>query len=109
MCTETSGSREDEYTLDPENWDGSRALGHRMLDDMMRYQQTIRSRRFNAPTEEAIEQICVALTAEGEGEERVYDVFLDNILPYSFGNQNPRFWGRVVGTGSTYGMLTEML
>ncbi|MHA2394853.1 MAG: pyridoxal phosphate-dependent decarboxylase family protein [Promethearchaeota archaeon] len=98
-----------EITLDPDNWDKMRILGHRMLDDMISYQQKIRFRKFSFPTEEAIKKICVPLTTEGEGEEKIYEVFYKNILPFSLGNQSPLFWGLVVGTGSPYGMLTEML
>ena len=30
-----------ESTLDPQNWDSMRALGHRMIDDMIDHLQTI--------------------------------------------------------------------
>jgi hypothetical protein len=33
-----------EETLDPQDWDAMRLLGHRMVDDMMDYLQTIRDR-----------------------------------------------------------------
>jgi hypothetical protein len=33
-----------EKSLDPENWEELRRLGHRMVDDMMYYLQTIRER-----------------------------------------------------------------
>ena len=33
-----------EETLDPEDWEAMRALGHRMLDDMLDYMQTVRER-----------------------------------------------------------------
>lgn len=109
MDPERAGVIGKELTLDPDNWGKMRTLGHRMLNDMLNYHQTIRSRQFRSPTKEAIEEICVPLSPEGEGEEKVYDVFVNNILPYSFGNQSPLFWGLVVGTGSPYGMLAEML
>ena len=35
---------EPEETLDPQNWDEMRALGHRMVDDMLTYLQTVRER-----------------------------------------------------------------
>ena len=31
-----------EETLDPENWDEMRALGHRMVEDMMTHLENIR-------------------------------------------------------------------
>ncbi len=65
-----------EETLDPESWDGIRALGHRMLDDMMDHQKNIASLPFSFTTKEAVSDICVPLTEEGEGEEKVYEVFL---------------------------------
>ena len=33
-----------EETLDPENWESMRALGHRMVDDMLDYLRTVRER-----------------------------------------------------------------
>jgi len=35
---------ESSETLDPRNWDHIRALGHRMLDDMLDYAAEIRDR-----------------------------------------------------------------
>jgi hypothetical protein len=98
-----------EETLDPENWDEIRTLGHHMLDDMIDHQRDIASMPFSFTTKEAIEDICVHLTDEGEGEEKVYEVFQRSIRPYLLMNAGPRFWGAVVGTGSPYGMLAEML
>ena len=34
----------EEETLDPENWPAMRQLGHKMVDDIMTYLQTVRSR-----------------------------------------------------------------
>ncbi len=106
---EDKGRHLTEYTLDPENWERMKALGHRMLDDMMAHLQNIGSQSFTMPTEEVIKNICTPLTLDGEGEEKVYEVFLKNILPYAGINKNPRFWGWVIGTGSPYGMVTELL
>ena len=33
-----------EENLDPEDWEATRALGHRMLDDMMDYMKTVADR-----------------------------------------------------------------
>jgi glutamate/tyrosine decarboxylase-like PLP-dependent enzyme len=100
---------EREITLDPINWDSFKALGHRMLDDMLTHQQTIRSQQFSFPPKASIQEICVPLTVDGDGEEKVYDVFNHHILPYTMRHTSPLFWGLVVGTGSPYGMLAEML
>ena len=43
-----------EETLDPENWDKMRALGHRMQDDLMTYLETIREQPNQLPPKEAV-------------------------------------------------------
>ncbi|MHA2394714.1 MAG: pyridoxal phosphate-dependent decarboxylase family protein [Promethearchaeota archaeon] len=98
-----------EETLDPENWEEMKALGHRMLDDMITRLQTIRDHHFSWASEEEIKNILTPLTSEGEGEEKVYEIFRDNKLNNSMINVKPCFWGAVVGTGSIYGMLADML
>jgi glutamate/tyrosine decarboxylase-like PLP-dependent enzyme len=80
-----------------------------MLDDMMTRLQTIRDHRFRWPSEEEIKNVLEPLTAEGEGEEKVYEVFRDNIMNHSLTHIKPIFWGAVAGTGSPYGMLAYML
>jgi len=80
-----------EETLDLENWDEIRALGNRMLDDIFDLHQNIRSFKINPfPTKYAVNAIQVPLTEEGEGEEKVYQVFTENILPHVVGNALPR-------------------
>jgi aromatic-L-amino-acid decarboxylase len=108
MGRERKGVTQEE-NLDPEDWESTRRLGHKMLDGMLTYLQNIRSEPASSLTQEAIDEICVPLTQEGEGEEKVYDVFKQSILPYTLPHTRPRFWGVVAGTGSPYGMLTEML
>ena len=98
-----------EETLDPQDWESFSALGHRMLEDMLAFLRNIRSEPSGAPPQEAIDDISVPLTPDGNGEEEVYEVFRRSILPYSLPNTRPRFWGVVVGTGSPFGMLAEML
>ena len=98
-----------EVTLDPENWDEMKALGHRMLDDMMDELENIRTFSLRFPSEKDVSNILTPLTDEGEGEEPVYNVFKENMLPSLFINARPRFWSHVGGTGSAYGMLAEIL
>jgi aromatic-L-amino-acid decarboxylase len=98
-----------EKTLDPENWDEIRALSHRMLDDQMDYLQNIRNQPFMPITEEATKAIQTPLPKKGDGEEEVYNIFKENIVPHSFMFTRPDLWGNAAGTGSPYGMLTDML
>jgi glutamate/tyrosine decarboxylase-like PLP-dependent enzyme len=99
-----------EETLDPEDWESMRALGHRMLDDMLDYVKTVRERpvwqhipdqvkaHFNGP-----------LPLDPQPPEEIYAEFLENVLPYPVGHIHPRFWGWVQGTGTVLGALAELL
>jgi glutamate/tyrosine decarboxylase-like PLP-dependent enzyme len=102
-------TRISEETLDPEDWDKLRTLGHRMLDDMITRLETIRDHQFSWPSQEDVNSVLTSLTLEGEGEENVYEVFKEHIMNQSIGQIKPNFWGASAGTGSVYGMLAEML
>src|SRR3977135_3202606 len=41
--------------------------------------------------------------------EDVYEEFKRDVLPYPTGNIHPRFWGWVIGTGTPFAMLADML
>lgn len=97
-----------EETLDPEDWEKLRAFGHQMLDDQIDYLKNIRNQPYFPPTEEAVKALTTPLSNQGEGEEEVYNLFKEHIVPASFKWTRPDFWGMVIGTGSPYGMLIDM-
>lgn len=99
-----------EETLDPPDWEALRALGHRMLDEMLTYLATVRERPVWQPVPEGVkEHLKQRLPIKGAGAEQTYEEFRANILPHTMGNIHPRFWGWVIGTGTPFGMLAEML
>lgn len=99
-----------EETLDPENWENFRILGHKMLDDMLDYLRDIRKQPVWQPIPNKVKLIFKSpLPMEGKDRERIYEEFKENILPYPLGNIHPRFWGWVVGSGTPFGLLAEML
>ena len=99
-----------EETLDPENWEELRQLGHQMVDDMLDWQQTLRERPVWQPvTDEVKAQFQQSLPLEAQDLREVYRDFLTNVLPFPNGNQHPRFWGWVQGGGTPFGMLADML
>ena len=99
-----------EETLDPENWDELKELGHQMVNDMISFLQTIREQPvWRMPSETAKEIFNKELPRLPQRFENVYGEFKENILPYYLGNIHPRFWSWVMGTGSAQGMLAEML
>ena len=97
-------------TLDPEDWQGMRALGHRMVDDMFDYIEQVRQRPVWQPyPDEVAVFLQQPLPQEPEEPEAVYEDFKNKILPYPMGNIHPRFWGWVMGNGTPFAMLAEML
>jgi glutamate/tyrosine decarboxylase-like PLP-dependent enzyme len=99
-----------EESLDPQDWSDMRALGHRMVDDMMTYLQSVAERPVWEEMPDEVRRVFERpLPLEPEGEEAAYHDFRDFVLPYPLGNIHPRFWGWVNGTGTPLGALAEML
>ena len=100
----------EEESLDPQDWDALRALGHRMVDDMLTYLQTVRERPVWQPIPDRVkDQLKQPLPIEPQGAAEAYQDFVEQVLPYPLGNIHPRFWGWVIGTGTPFGALAEML
>ena len=96
--------------LDPQDWEKTRDLGRRMLDDMMQQTKSVRDRPAWRSVPASIkESIAEGLPREGQPLEAVYEQFLSDILPYPTGNPHPRFFGWVMGNGTVTGMLADML
>ncbi len=108
--TDVMPGKSAEESLDPEDWESMRMLGHRILDDMMDYLKTLRDRP-------AWQHAPVDVKAHFAGSppvipqtpEEIYQEFTQYILPYQIGNNHPRFWGWVAGTGTVMGMFAELI
>jgi aromatic-L-amino-acid decarboxylase len=97
-------------TLDPDDWEEFRRLAHRMVDDMLDHLATLRDQPVWTPMPPAVRTaLDEPLPIEGEGAERVYQSFTENVLPYPNGNLHPRFFGWVQGNGTPLGMMADML
>lgn len=97
-------------TLDPEDWDEARALGRRMVDDMLAWLETVRDRPvWQAPDAAARSALTEPAPRSGAGLDEVYETFKQHILPFPTGNTHPRFWGWVQGTGTVAGVFGDML
>jgi glutamate/tyrosine decarboxylase-like PLP-dependent enzyme len=99
-----------EESLDPDDWDGLRVLGHRMVDDMLTYLRTVRDRPVWRPIPADVRaRFRGPVPHDPQGAERAYADFRDYVLPHPMGNIHPRFWGWVMGTGTPLGALADML
>lgn len=102
---------EKEETLDPENWATMRALGHKMLDDMLDSLENIRNSPVWEPiAEDVFRKICEPLPREPQGPEKVYKDFCElREMNRGTGSTHPLFWGWVMGTGNVMSGYADML
>lgn len=99
-----------EETLDPDDWNELRQLGHKMLDDMLTYLETVGERPVWQPMPSEVQKsFKTPLPVQGADAEEVYEEFKQHVMPYNMGNIHPRFWGWVMGNGTPLGMLADML
>lgn len=98
-----------EQSLDPQDWDAFRALGHQMIDDLTDYLRTVRDRpAWQSPPAEVRARLREPLPLAPQGDAAVYDAFRRDVLPYPTGNVHPRFWGWVQGGGTPLAMLSQL-
>lgn len=102
---------QDRFTgLDPSDWTDLRALGHRMLDDMLDHLSGLRDGPVWQPMPDALrDETREKLPRAAQGAEAAYDSFRRLVLPYATGNLHPRFMGWVHGGGTPVGGLAELL
>ena len=97
-------------SLDPDDWDALRAQGHRMLDDMVDYLQTLRERPAWTPIPEAVRaRHRTDLPTAPTDLAEAHRIFLKDVAAYPGANLHPGFMGWVQGGGTPVGMLAEML
>jgi glutamate/tyrosine decarboxylase-like PLP-dependent enzyme len=97
-------------TLDPVDWSELRALGHRMMDDMIDHLAGLRQGPVWRPMPDAVrEGFAAPLPAGRRDVGAVYDEFSETIAPYVTGNTHPRFMGWVHGGGNPVSMLADLL
>ncbi|TNE52743.1 MAG: aminotransferase class V-fold PLP-dependent enzyme [Bacteroidetes bacterium] len=99
-----------DLTLDPQNWDALRQLGHQMVDDMFAHVQQQRERPAWQPVPDSTKaKFQEGLPYRPLDAAAVYADFKEYILPYPTGNTHPRFWAWVMGSGTPLGALSDML
>jgi aromatic-L-amino-acid decarboxylase len=97
-------------SLDPQDWAATRALAHRMLDDMLGYIENIRDRPVWQPIPDNVRSAFGAdLPRHPQPLAEIHDEFLTTIMPFATGNVHPGFMGWVHGGGTVPGMLADML
>ncbi len=103
----------DRATFDPttpHGWESLRALGHRMLDDLIDAQQGLSASSVWQPVPQEVQtEFETSGPRDGVGADAAYERFRTQVLPYGLGNWHPRFFGWVQGNGTPLAMLADML
>ena len=98
--------------LDPDDWQDLRALGHRMLDDMIdrlaAHSAGVGPVWQPMPPEARL-ALRTPLPRQPTDPAALYEAFKAQVVPYALGNTHPRFMGWVHGGGTGIGMLAELL
>jgi len=99
-----------EESLDPRDWQAMRKLGHRMVDDMLDYLLSIADGPVwqHAP-DHVKAHFATPLPEQLQPVDEIYAEFLEYVRPYPIGNNHPRFWGWLFGTGTVMGAYADML
>jgi glutamate/tyrosine decarboxylase-like PLP-dependent enzyme len=97
-------------TLDPQDWQQMRQLGHQMIDDVMDYLENIGKQPVWKPIPAEVKNfLATDIPQEPQDIDSVYQEFKQYIFPYTKGNIHPRFFAWVQGTGTPLGVLADLL
>ncbi|MCV2866810.1 pyridoxal phosphate-dependent decarboxylase family protein [Albidovulum sediminicola] len=100
---------EDE-TLDPEDWETSRAFAHRMVDEAIDHLAQIRARPVWQPMPGEVRAgFKTGLPADPTSLDQVYNEYRDTVRAFAMGNIHPRFWGWYMGSSNFTGALGDFL
>jgi aromatic-L-amino-acid/L-tryptophan decarboxylase len=103
-------SRIRDETLDPDDWDRTRALAHRMVDDAFDRLRFLRDGPVWQPmSEEVRASLKRPVPSAPEPLGSVYDDVRDKLYPHAMGNLHPRFWAWYMGAGCLTGALADFL
>lgn len=95
-------------TLDPQDWEQSKALMHKMVDDAFNYVQNVRDRKiWQEMPKDVLNTFKTSLPQQPSNAEDVYKELHDNVLPYPMGNIHPRFWAWYMGSGTISGVMGD--
>jgi aromatic-L-amino-acid/L-tryptophan decarboxylase len=95
-------------TLDPQDWEQSKALMHKMVDDAFNYTKNVRDRKiWQEMPEHVLNTFKTPLPQQPSNAEAVYKELQDTVLPYPMGNIHPRFWAWYMGSGTISGVMGD--
>jgi aromatic-L-amino-acid/L-tryptophan decarboxylase len=95
-------------TLDPQDWEQSKALMHQMVDDAFDYTKNVRDRKiWQEIPEHVLNTFKTPLPKQPSNAKAVYKELQETVLPYPMGNIHPRFWAWYMGSGTISGVMGD--
>ena len=99
-----------EETLDPQDWSGTLALSHRIVDDAVAYLRDVRDRPVWREMPTDVRAFFTApLPRSPEPVAEVYREVSEYLMPYPMGNIHPRFWSWYIGSSNYTGAIGDFL
>jgi aromatic-L-amino-acid/L-tryptophan decarboxylase len=99
-----------EETLDPADWDATRALAHRMVDDAIDHLHGVRDRPLWQEMPASVRAGFTGPLPQGpQPLDTVYSEITADLMPHPMGNIHPRFWMWYMGAGNFTGALGDFL
>lgn len=97
-------------SLDPQDWDQTRKLAHKMVDDAIDYLKTVKDRPVWQKMPKSVEDsFQTPLPKNPTDLEDVYQKFLENGYEYPMGNIHPRFWMWYMGSSNFTGAMGDFM
>lgn len=97
-------------TLDPVDWEKTRALAHQMVDDALDRMRGLRDAPVWRPMPEEVRaSLDAPVPLAPEPLEAIYANVRDKLYPHAMGNIHPRFWAWYMGAGCLTGALADFL
>jgi glutamate/tyrosine decarboxylase-like PLP-dependent enzyme len=97
-------------TLDPEDWEETARIAHRMVDFAVAHLGAVRERPVWQPIPETVRQhFGTPLPHQPQPLQAIFEEMRENLFPYAMGNTHPRFWSWYMGAGSFTGALGDFL
>jgi glutamate/tyrosine decarboxylase-like PLP-dependent enzyme len=99
-----------EETLDPDDWEATRALAHRMVDEAVEHLAQVRERPVWTPMPDDVRaRLQTSLPTDPAPLDEVYGEYRETVAAYPMGNIHPRFWGWYMGSSNFTGALGDFL
>ncbi len=95
--------------LDPEDWQAFRKQAHRALDTALDFVQQRPEQPVWQEIPEQVKTLSDTLPATGALLDDLVQEVREGVMPYTAGNNHPRFWGWVHGTGTASGIVAQMM